>query len=234
MMPRGVSPDPREESSRPTVLVVGDHELVRTSLVVTFQTHGIAAQPCPATDLTGVLAEAARLVPGLVILDLDLGFDDGGRHINGSAAVRELRVAGWSVLIVSGSGDRTEIAAAIAAGAMGEVPKSAPFETLVGVVADAVAGRQVMSEQVRRSWLELDRQHRVAAVQHRRRINRLTPREWVVLDRLAEGHRAVAIADEFVVSVATVRSQIKSILAKLEVNSQLEAVSMVRGSSGQF
>jgi two-component system, NarL family, nitrate/nitrite response regulator NarL len=49
-----------------------------------------------------------------------------------------------------------------------------------------------------------------------------------VLEMLAQGHRAVAIAEEFVVSLTTVRSQIQSILSKLDVNSQLEAVALIR------
>jgi DNA-binding NarL/FixJ family response regulator len=42
------------------------------------------------------------------------------------------------------------------------------------------------------------------------------------------GRRPATIAQEFVVSVATVRSQIRSILAKLEVSSQLEVAALVR------
>ena len=59
-----------------------------------------------------------------------------------------------------------------------------------------------------------------------RRMALLTAREREVLRLLAEGTRAVGIAEHFVVSVATVRSQIQSILAKLEVKSQLEAVAL--------
>lgn len=49
-----------------------------------------------------------------------------------------------------------------------------------------------------------------------------------MLEKLAQGYRAAAIAEEFVVSLTTVRSQIRSILSKLGVNSQLEAVAMIR------
>jgi two-component system nitrate/nitrite response regulator NarL len=54
----------------------------------------------------------------------------------------------------------------------------------------------------------------------------LTPREQRVLAELMEGHTADQIAKESWVSVSTVRSQIKSILHKLGVNSQLAAVAM--------
>lgn len=70
-----------------------------------------------------------------------------------------------------------------------------------------------MSEVERAEWLAYEREHR---------------EQREVLDRLVEGRRAAAIAAEFVVSLTTVRSQIRSILLKLQVRSQLEAVALVR------
>jgi DNA-binding CsgD family transcriptional regulator len=65
----------------------------------------------------------------------------------------------------------------------------------------------------------------------RDRWSRLTPREREIVDRIAAGRRPAAIADEFVVSLATVRSHIRSILAKLGVGSQLEVAAMARARS---
>jgi two-component system, NarL family, nitrate/nitrite response regulator NarL len=56
----------------------------------------------------------------------------------------------------------------------------------------------------------------------------LRPREHEIVDCLVDGLRAGAIAQRYTVSVATVRTQIRSILAKLEVSSQLEAVALAR------
>ena len=52
----------------------------------------------------------------------------------------------------------------------------------------------------------------------------LTDREKFVLAELIEGHCAEEIANAAYVSISTVRSQIKAILQKLGVNSQLAAV----------
>jgi DNA-binding NarL/FixJ family response regulator len=57
---------------------------------------------------------------------------------------------------------------------------------------------------------------------------RLTEREQVVLSELMEGQCAEDIAKAAFVSISTVRSQIKAILQKLGVNSQLAAVAMAR------
>ena len=56
----------------------------------------------------------------------------------------------------------------------------------------------------------------------------LTRREREVLELLADGHRAGAIADELGLSVLTVRNHIQAILRKLGCHSQLEAAALAR------
>lgn len=214
-----------------SVLVVDDHQLVSTSLALALRGQGVAATSCLVTAVQDILAEAARHRPGLVLLDLMLGVD-AGEPINSVDAIPLLRTLGWSVLVVSGSGNRRQLAAAMAAGAEGAVLKSAPIGELLQAVHDVFAGRPPVSAYARRAWLELDQRYTAEAARRERRLGVLSAREREVLGRLAMGHRASVIADEFVVSLATVRSQIRSILAKLDVGSQLEAVALVRAQNG--
>jgi DNA-binding NarL/FixJ family response regulator len=132
------------------------------------------------------------------------------------------------VLVLSGSTDRHRIGAALAAGAIGAVPKAAPFPRLLGAVRAALAGRPVMPEELRRELVEAHEQRVAEGAELAARFARLTPREREVLAQLAAGRRAQAVADAFVVSLATVRTQIRSIFAKLEVTSQIEAVALYR------
>ena len=53
-----------------------------------------------------------------------------------------------------------------------------------------------------------------------------------MLELLASGMRATAIASDCGVSVSTVRTHIRAVLAKLKVSSQLEAVALLRASQG--
>lgn len=211
-----------------TVLVVDDHELFSTSLVMALRSHRVNAEQIGAVSRDAILATATGLPAGLVVLDLDLGRDTDGQWLNGHDVVQALRSHGWKVLVVSGSSDLNWIAAAIAAGAIGSVPKSASFGALLTTVLRAAAGDAVMSADERRTWLHRHRSHcaRVRELAHR--FDRLSNRERAVLEMLADGHRAAAIAEKFSVSLVTVRSQIRSILAKLAVNSQLEAVALLR------
>ena len=132
------------------------------------------------------------------------------------------------MLLFTGSQDRPRIAAAVAAGALGWLAKTLPFNDIVGTVADAAAGRPVFDPGRRADLVAEHHAAQSARSDLDRRWNRLTPRERQVLDHLADGKRVADVAREFVVSPATVRTQVRSILAKLEVGSQLEAVALAR------
>jgi DNA-binding NarL/FixJ family response regulator len=206
------------------VIVIDDHELFATSLVMALRGHGFEARQVPVARLPEYLASP----PGLVVLDLNLGRDSAGRWCSGVDLVRTLRGQGWKVLVVSGSVDTPGVAAAISEGAIGSVPKSSSFQTLLDTVVAAAAGEPVMSEADRARWLARHRGYQAQERELARRLGRLSGREREVLELLAEGHRAAEIADRFTVSLTTVRTQIRSVLSKLEVGSQLEAVALIR------
>jgi len=94
----------------------------------------------------------------------------------------------------------------------------------VGKVDDLFAGRNILSVGTREMLMSELRAHRAQEGERLAPFSRLTVRECEVLQDLIEGKNADRIATESFVSVATVRSHIKSLLAKLGVNSQLAAV----------
>lgn len=89
-----------------------------------------------------------------------------------------------------------------------------------------------MTDAQRQHMQDIARAARQAAEKLERRWRQLTPREHEILGCLDAGLRAEAIAGKFTVSVLTVRTQIKSVLSKLEVSSQLEAVALARRRIG--
>ncbi|KUP98117.1 response regulator [Thermobifida cellulosilytica] len=216
----------------PSVFIVDDHELFSTAVETMLRSRGIPAVRAHSLIPQDVLAQAAELQPSLVLLDLDLGTDPEGRPLDGVSLARNLSRDGWQVLLVTGSTERPRIAEAIAAGAGAWLSKSVPFEELIYAILDGFAGRPMMDPKERQSLLA---EHRALQAQRRstsQMFNQLTKRERQVLDALVEGKRAKVIAAESYVSIATVRSQIRSILAKLNVKSQLEAVALVKSQEG--
>ena len=85
-----------------------------------------------------------------------------------------------------------------------------------------------MSPETRQELIDSFRAHEAERREVAEKLNRLTQREREVLSELARGNRAQAVAEQYVVSLATVRTQIRSVLSKLEVGSQLEAVALYR------
>ena len=223
-----ISTEPRPTAFPTTnVLIVDDHDLVAMSLALCLRTEGLHAQRHAARSRDGILTAVATLVPGVVLLDLDLGRGPDGEPIDGTTLVAGLCRNGWRVIVLSATTDDARIGRALDAGALACVPKTAALPVLITAIRRATQGLQVMHPERRRYYLEKYRQQQEQAQAVERRLARLTDRERAVLEQLARGRRAQSIAEEFRVSLATTRTQIRAVLQKLEVNGQLEAVALL-------
>jgi len=210
----------------PTVLVVDDHQLVTGAIAVALRARGVAAAAMASAAFVQRVDHPAP-DGGLVLPDLTLG-----PGVDGVEFVPRLRTAGWQVLVVTGSVDESRLALAVTAEALDRVSKSAPFDELVATAVRATQGRPLLTDAERERLRAFAETVDVGARRLRELWARLTPREPHIVDRIVdrivEGRRATTIAEEFVVSIATVRTQIRSILTKLEVRSQLEVAALVR------
>lgn len=219
--------------ARPTVLgstnvlIVDDHDLVAMSLALCLRSEGMHAQRHAARSRDGILTAVATLVPGVVLLDLDLGHGPDGEAIDGTTLIAGLCRNGWRVIVLSATADEARIGRAFDAGALACVPKTAALPVLITAIRRATQGLEVMRPERRRYFIDKYRAQQEQARAVERRLSRLTDRERAVLERLARGRRAQSIADEFQVSLATTRTQIRAVLHKLEVNGQLEAVALI-------
>jgi DNA-binding CsgD family transcriptional regulator len=118
------------------------------------------------------------------------------------------------------------LAECVEAGARGVVNKDAPFDRLLADVQRAAVRGRLLSEHDRQETLALLRRHRAQEHDRMAPFRRLTAREAHVLAALLDGHPAERIAQDAFVSITTVRSQIRGLLTKLEVSSQLAAVAL--------
>lgn len=213
-----VPPDP----ATTRVLIVDDHDLFAESLLLALDVAGFEVRRAPSLDAEVVLATAADGAVDVVLLDLQ--FDSDGT--TGLPLVDPLRRAGATVVMVTGVDDPARMGECLEAGACSVVNKSEPLEALIHATREAAAGRSVNPSATRASLLQALREHREELDGRTRRLARLTPAESEVLLALCEGLNAEAIAERRVVSIRTVRSQIESILTKLDVTSQIGAVAI--------
>jgi two-component system, NarL family, nitrate/nitrite response regulator NarL len=153
--------------------------------------------------------------PHVALLDID-----SVSTIAAQACIRALSATGVPTAALTSSPDAPLAGESIHVGAVSVVHKGVPLAQLAQILLRILNGDEVMAAPVKRRLLE--RRGRLAAFEV------LTHREKFVLSQLMEGHSADAIASGSGVSISTVRSQIKAILQKLGVNSQLAAASMAR------
>ena len=179
-------------------------------------------------DREALVREVVDGPPALVLLDLDLGGVIG----DGGDLVAPFVDAGCRVLVVSGSTDVEQVCRALEAGAVGVVGKDAPFERLLDAALAVARGEQVLAYGERMAMLDEGCRLRTEREQALAPFERLSSREAEVLRALAAGHSVGSIATAWFVSEATVRSQVRAILTKLGVSSQLEAVAAAHRSSG--
>lgn len=208
------------------ILIVEDHELLAATLGVALEAEGWDVEIAPLAPPHDLVDRVAANPPGLVLLDLDLGPVLG----DGIELVRPLCAAGAAVLVVSGVTQRPRLAAAVEAGAVGFVQKSQPFSTLLETVVRAAEGQPVLDASARRGLLAELNRHRRTETERLTPFQRLSERERQVLAALGNGKSVETIASEWFVSEATVRTQVRGVLTKLDVNSQLAAVAKARAA----
>jgi DNA-binding NarL/FixJ family response regulator len=122
------------------------------------------------------------------------------------------------------------MASALESGAAGVLSKTEPIEVLMNACTAAARGDQVMPESSRRAVLRDAERRRARRTESLAPFARLTERESQVLRALASGTAVSSIAAGWLVSEATVRSQVRGVLTKLGVGSQLEAVALAHES----
>ena len=166
-------------------------------------------------------ALVAGFAPDVVLLDLHLA--DG---LSGISLLPMLRAPGRTVIVLTAETEATVLARALQAGADAVLGKTMPFPHLIREILAIPRGQ---SAEAGNRYHQVMHEARVAARERAGRLApfaALTPREEEVLSMLIDGVRATDIAEASFVSLSTVRSQIRSILTKLGVASQLAAVSL--------
>lgn len=202
-----------------------DHVLFAESLELALSLEGYDARrvtvPAEERGTGALVATMVRMRPRIVLLDLDLGgFGNGVRMIP------MLARSGANVLVVTATTDKSRWGEAIWYGARKVLPKLRPLNEILAAVRRINSNLPVMTCEEREELLALWHEARRQRAGRQERFDQLTVRERQVLGHLMQGHTVRDIAELSVVSEATVRTQVKSILAKLNVTSQLAAVGL--------
>jgi PAS domain S-box-containing protein len=200
------------------VLLVEDHVAVREAIAAAFLRDG----GFDVVGQAGSLSEARGMLSGVDVAVIDLGLPDG----YGGDLIGELREAEpeAQALVLSANLDRTEIARAVDSGAAGALSKAAPLEQLVQAVQRLRAGETLLPLEEVVELLRFAARRRAEEYEDRAALQSLTPRELEVLQALADGLDSRGVAESLHISIRTERNHVASILTKLDVHSQLQAL----------
>lgn len=202
------------------VVIVEDHRLTSDTISYLLRERGATTRVVLGTEFATGLRRGEPVDARLVLLDLDLG--DG---LDGATLIPHLVAAGLRVVVCSAE-PAHRLGACLEAGAAGVVRKGGSIEQVIGTLERALAGEPAMSPHDRGEMLAQLRRHRTESEARLGGLADLTPGEADVLRSLADGLSPAGIASARGVSLKTVRHQIESILVKLGVKSQLQAVGL--------
>ena len=196
-----------DSSSRLKVLIVDDHFVVRSGLAASLELDDTIEVVGEAERGEDVVAVYRQLHPRVVLMDLQLP------GMSGAEATAALRVfdPAARVLIFSTFARDDEVQAALDAGALGYLQKSASRDELLAALQHVARGNRSLPPEVAR---------RLAAL---RRGPAITPREREILALIAAGRANKEIGAELGVSEDTVKRHVSHILEKLDVNDRAQA-----------
>jgi DNA-binding NarL/FixJ family response regulator len=213
------------ETERPFVsaLIVDDHPLFCDALSMTLKAvAGIAGIETADRLETAIRRIDLTPVPDVILLDLNLP------DVNGIDGLIRLRQAAAQVpvVVVSSLADNRVIAACMAAGAAGFVPKHSRREVFRAAFEALRAGQRFLPE-----GYEAPPEGKSRATARDEAIGRLallTRQQAKILQLICEGLLNKQIAYELSIAETTVKAHVTAIMRKLGVQSRTQAVLIAR------
>jgi NarL family two-component system response regulator LiaR len=196
------------------VLVVDDHAIVRKGIVSLLATEPDIHVVGEASNGIEAVAKAKTLNPDVILMDLVMPEMDGIQAIQAITASQTRA----RILVLTSFGTDDKVFPALKAGALGYLLKDSNPEDLIEAIRQVKHGESWLHPAVARKVLnEWAHQEQSANPEP------LTEREMEVLRLLAQGLSNREIAKRLVLSEATVRTHVSSLLAKLHLASRTQA-----------
>jgi len=197
------------------VFVADDHPLWRDALAADLERAGFTIVGT-AADGPATVRRVTAVQPDVLLLDLNLP----GLH--GADVCAQVAGLGTKVLILSASGEERDVLAAMKAGALGYLVKSATSPEIVDAVAATARGEATFTPGL--AGLVLGEYRKLASEPpaDERPVPELTDREVEILRLVAMGLSSKEIAEQLVISHRTVQNHVQNTLGKLQLHNRVE------------
>jgi DNA-binding NarL/FixJ family response regulator len=199
---------------RISCLVADDHAIVREGLrrVLSQPSDMLVVGEAPSGE--AALELVAKRRPEVVLMDARMP------GMGGVAAASRIAQEHPDVRVVmfTAHSEQDLLWEALDAGAQGFVLKDSESGVVVAAIRQVVAGDPYIDERLRPDFLRQFARPRPGGV--------LSAREREILQMLADGNSNREVSERLVVSVETVKTHVKHILAKLEAEHRTQAVAI--------
>jgi len=202
------------------VLLADDHSLFREGLAGILNAQPDFEVVGEASDGLEALVKAQELAPGLILMDINMPGCDG---LEATQQIKR-ELSDVTIVMLTVRDEDEKLFQAIRAGAQGYLLKSIRSRKLVTLLRGAMRGEAAITATLAGRILEEFR--RQGQQPHGVLDNEtvaLTMREQDVLSLVAERATDKQIADELYISIHTVKSHMRNILAKLQLSHRHEA-----------
>ena len=203
------------------ILLVDDHEIVRRGLKTVLEDDGDLVVIGEAGTVKQGVAEALRLKPDVIVMDLRL--PDG----SGVEACRQIRARApdSKVVILTSYADNDALYSAVMAGAAGYVLKDLDARELRDTLTTVAEGGSLLDPKMTTVVLE---RMRLGATRHPADdpFSTLTPQEDRILALIGDGFTNREIAGQVNLSEKTVKNYVSHIYAKLHVERRSQATGL--------
>ncbi len=195
-----------------SVLIVDDHEIVRSGLRMTIQGEADLELVGETANGNEAIRAAQTLQPDVILMDVKMPEKDG---IAATAIIHAAQPE-IAILILTSFGDDPELFAALQAGAAGYLLKDISGDDLAEAIRGAAAGKPQLHPSVARRLM-------TQMPQPGNPFGELTPREVDVLRCLARGMSNREIAESLIVAESTIKGYVSTILSKLHISDRTQA-----------
>lgn len=206
------------------VLIADDHRLFRQGLISLMKTRDDLVEVVGEAETGGeAVCKAEQLRPDIVLLDI---YMPGGNGLEAARAIRQ-RAPDTSIVILTSSELDEHLYEAMTIGVDGYLLKNLDgeelFDLLVGIQNGEAAMTRTMAARLLKAM--------TTSSEKRAAESELTEREAEVLQLVARGDSNSQIAKELVISINTVKTHLKNILSKLQLENrtQVAAFAMKAG-----
>jgi DNA-binding NarL/FixJ family response regulator len=206
------------------ILLADDHTLFREGLAGILDSQPDLDVVGEAGDGIEALVKAKELLPDLILMDILMPGCDG---LEATKQIKQ-ELPDVTIVILTVRDDEEKLFQAIKNGAQGYLLKNMSSTLIVKLLRGAMQGEAaITSEMAGRMLEEFRRLSREAPLDIGDDAD-LTRREIEVLGKVATGATDKEIADELTISIHTVKSHMRNILAKLHVGTRREATRIAR------